>query len=115
MKKIILPFLLLPSLAFANPTGYTVGCKVKDAIGIRDAGEGKAIVTYYNSEERCSGGMDLVLTSQNGISVRVIVEVGPDEEFIVVIPLNEGMMSDPPEAYVIDGAGVDIVVMGGLV
>lgn len=89
-----------------------------DRVTIRDAGMGRAVVTYYNSGFGCSGGLSEVMTTPDGVSVRVVITVNADadaeRERIVVIPLTDGMFAFPPEADLKDGETVEIVVMGGL-
>jgi hypothetical protein len=94
------------------------GCIVQDRLEIRDAGEGRAIVTYHNSAEQCSSGANKVLTSPNGIAVRVIVTVNVDEnaqkEGIVLIPQDPTFFSFPPEGELKDGDTQEFIIMGGM-
>ena len=115
---------LILSLALAGPAaaqGFPLtpgGCIVQDRLEIRDAGEGRAIVTYHNSAEQCSSGANKVLTSPNGISVRVIVTVNVDEnaqkEGIVLIPQDPTFFSLPPEGELKDGDTQEFIIMGGM-
>lgn len=117
MNRLTIALMLLSTVAYADVHDYG-GCKVPDMVGIVDVEPGKAIVTYYNSSERCSNPINMTLVSPAGISVQVTVDVqsGVDEdrEYIVVTPLDPGMMAFPPEALVPDGDKTEIVVMGGL-
>jgi len=89
-----------------------------DRVTIKDAGIGRAVVTYYNSGFGCSGGMNEVLTSPNGVSVRVVIDVNTDadheREKITVIPQTEGMFAFPPAEEIKDGEEIEILVMGGM-
>ena len=97
---------------------YIPSCIIQDALEIRDDGEGKAIVTYYNSIENCSGAANVVITSPEGIAVQVIIDIGGEEEdyreVIQLIPLGDGMMSFPPEGKLLDGERQEFVIMGGV-
>jgi hypothetical protein len=116
---------LLLSLALAGPAAAqyfpspapTPNCV--DALTIEDAGEGRAVVRYYNHVNGCSTGYtDKILTTPNGISVSVDVQVNAggaeNQEGIWVTPLDEGMHAYPPEGLVIDGDTLEIIVQGGL-
>lgn len=116
---------LLLSLALAGPAAAqyfpspapTPNCN--DILTIEDAGEGRAIVRYYNHVNRCSTGhTDKILTTPNGISVSVDVQVNAggaqNQEGITITPLDEGFFSYPPEALVIDGDTHEFLVQGGL-
>ncbi len=89
-----------------------------DRVTIRDAGHGRAVVTYYNSGFGCSGGLNEVMTTPDGVSVRVVIDVNADRdaerERITVIPQTDGMFAFPPEADLKDGETVEIIVMGGM-
>lgn len=87
-----------------------------DRVEIADAGIGRAIVTYYNSGFGCSGGMDEIITSPDGIRVHVRIEINAngDMERITITPETEGMFAFPPFEEIKDGEETQIVVMGGL-
>ncbi len=117
MKPYILPAaLLLLGLtpAFAEPPH----CSPLDVITIEDNGPGRAIVTYTNSYNNCSGEVLLDGITDAGIKVRVIVHLGGSHneyrETIIVKPLDPGMEAFPPSAEVLDGETVEIIVQGGL-
>ena len=90
-----------------------------DRLEIRDAGEGQAIVTYYNSAQQCSMGLTRVLTSPNGIQVEVTIKVNPVEveegrESITLSPIDPQMMSFPPDGLLRDGETQEFLIQGGL-
>lgn len=93
-------------------------CTPPDRISIADDGPGRAIVTYYNSINDCSSNVDRVLTSDNGIAVRVIIEVGGEDinyrESIKLEPQDPNMMAFPPEGELFDGEERRFVIQGGL-
>lgn len=101
------------------PTSVQATCmkpNAKDWWKIEDDGPHRAIVTYYNSKEQCSRFIDEVITSDNGIEVRVIINVGDDGqtgETITVIPMSEQYMAFPADRYVEDGETTTIIVQGG--
>jgi hypothetical protein len=111
---------LILALAFAAPafaqSGYV--CSPPDRITIADDGPGRAVVTYYNSVNACSNNVDRVMTSDGGISVRVIVTVGTAamefRERITLEPQDPNMMSYPPEGDLLDGEERQFVIQGGL-
>ena len=96
----------------------TYRCDPPDRISIADDGHGRAIVTYYNSVNECSNNIDRVMTTDNGIAVRVIIEVGSAEteyrERITLIPQDPAMMAFPPEGDLLDGEERRFVIQGGL-
>ena len=107
------------SLALASPAYAQSNCTIDpDKVTFSDAGEGRAVVTYYNSGAGCSGGMNKVMTTPRGIVARVIIDVNVDPqgglERVTVIPETDGFFAFPPEAELQDGATVEIVVMGGM-
>ena len=75
-------------------------------------------MTYYNSAEQCSGGLNQVVTTPGGITVRVIIDVNVDDfaakERITVLPQTEGYFAFPPSEDLRDGETVEIIVMGGM-
>ena len=106
--------LLLAGPAFAQAPR----CVVPDYVTIRDEGMGVAVVTYHNSADGCSNGVNPYLVSPNGITVRVIIDVNadPDAELenIRVLPQDTGYSAYPPELDVKDGETVEIMVLTGL-
>lgn len=120
MRKILLALMLFPTLALAEPKGFPFvpSCIIQDSIGIRDEGEGRAVVTYYNSIESCSSEIDIVLVSQNDVAVRVIVTIGDSKnenrETIQIIPLDSGWIAIPPEGHQLDGETAEYLVEIGL-
>jgi hypothetical protein len=106
---------------FAAETAFGQGfyrCEPPDRITIADDGPGRAIVTYYNSVNDCSNNIDRVMESDNGIAVRVIIEVGGAEteyrERITLEPQDPMMMAFPPEGDLLDGEERRFVIQGGL-
>lgn len=93
-------------------------CIIQDSLMIRDEGEGKAIVTYYNSVESCSNAAEVELTSPNGVSVMVYITIGGEEddyrEIIELYPITDGMMSFPPESKLLDGETQEFLITGGV-
>jgi hypothetical protein len=89
-----------------------------DRVEVVDDGIGKAVVTYYNSGFGCSTGMNEVITTPGGVSVRIVIDVNADadatKERITVIPQTEGMFAFPPVEEIKDGEEVEILVMGGM-
>ncbi len=117
MKKLLLLALLTSCAvepAMSEPAGVTSkGCWPPDAVYIADEGQGKAVITYHNSEGQCSNNMELDVISPNGVKAHISIKVG-DAETIVVTPYDPNMMAFPPEAEVKDGSQTKIVIMGGL-
>ncbi len=106
---------------FAAGAAWSQGsysCTPPDRLTIADDGQGRAIVTYYNSVNDCSNNVDRVLTSDNGIAVRVTIEVGGEEveyrERITLEPQDPNMMAFPPQQDLLDGEERRFVVQGGL-
>jgi hypothetical protein len=95
-----------------------VRCEPPDRITIADDGPGRAIVTFYNSINDCSNNLDRVMTTENGIAVRVIITVGgADTEYrerITLEPQDPMMMAFPPEGDLLDGEERRFVVQGGV-
>lgn len=93
-------------------------CEPPDRITIEDDGPGRAIVTYYNSINECSNNMDRVMTSDDGIAVRVIIEVGSADtdyrERITLFPQDPMMMAFPPDGDLLDGEERRFVIQGGI-
>jgi hypothetical protein len=90
-----------------------------DTLTIEDAGEGRAIIRYYNHVSGCSTGYtDKILTTPNGISVSIDVVVNAggaeNQEGITITPLDEGMQAFPPDGLVVDGDTLEIIVQGGV-
>lgn len=109
------------ALGFAAGAAWGQGsyvCTPPDRLTIADDGPGRAIVTYYNSVNDCSNNVDRVLTSENGIAVRVVIEVGGEEieyrERITLEPQDPNMMAFPPEQDLLDGEERRFVIQGGL-
>ena len=92
-------------------------CEPPDRITIADDGPGRAIVTFYNSINDCSNNIDRVMTSDDGISVRIIITVGGAEtdyrERITLEPQDPMMMSFPPGGDLFDGEERQFVIQGG--
>jgi hypothetical protein len=108
---------LLSAPAFAQ--GYvTPACLPPDVLEIRDDGDGRAIVTYGNSVNNCSMEQNRILTSPNGIEVRVRIELlGREDEFrerITLEPLTDGMFAIPPEGDLLDGETREFLIQGGI-
>lgn len=93
-------------------------CEPPDRITIEDDGPGRAIVTFYNSVNDCSNNLDRVMETENGIAVRVIIEVGSAEndyrERIILEPQDPMMMAFPPEGDLFDGEEKQFLIQGGL-
>ena len=108
----------LLALAIAAPAHAQYVCAPPDRITIADDGPGRAVVTYYNSVNDCSNNVDRVMTSDNGISVRVVVQVGDAtmeyRERITLEPQDPNMMAFPPEGDLLDGEEREFVIQGGL-
>ena len=91
-----------------------------DRLEIRDAGAGRAIVTYYNSAQQCSTGVtDKILTTPNGIEVSVTVKVNSTEneggrEAITLDPLDPSMFAFPPSGLLLDGETQEFLAEGGM-
>lgn len=106
---------LLAVAAFAQSPSV---CTPPDEITIRDAGEGKAIVTYSNSVNQCSKEYIGRLVSPNGITVDVRIELlGKRDDYrerIILMPVDPDMMAFPPEGDLLDGETREFVIMGGL-
>lgn len=121
MRGFIYAAILMPSIALSQnmPAMSPNICtfeEYKDKVEIRDNGPGQAIVTYYDSAEQCSTSQSLILTAPNGISVRVEISIGTNDdnaETIYVTPDTQ-YMAIPPEASVVDGDSVEIHISGGL-
>lgn len=109
-----------PSAGAYPPPDPSTSCYAPgnaDVYKIEDDGPDRAIVTYYNAVTKCSDNVDTTLTSPNGIAVQIIIEVGvdaEDRERVTVIPRSGQYMAFPPDAAVLDGEQVEIVVQGGL-
>ena len=106
---------------FAADLAYSQGfyrCEPPDRITIEDDGPGRAIVTFYNSINDCSNNMDRVMTSDDGIAVRVIIKVGSADndyrETITLEPQDPVMMAYPPEGDLLDGEERRFIIQGGL-
>lgn len=115
MKPVIFAALILSvTPASAEPPR----CTPLDVITIEDYGPGRAIVTYTNSYNNCSGEVLLDGVTDAGIKVRVTIHLGGNHneyrETIIVKPLDLGMEAFPPSAEVLDGETVEIIVQGGL-
>lgn len=116
--------LLLSTLLFscapahAEPPGGNTFCEPPDKWSIRDDGPDRAILTYSNSEAGCSTNVDTMLTSENGIQVRVIILANPADasgaERFDAVPQDPNMMAFPPSVDVADGDTQEIVVQGGM-
>lgn len=108
---------LLAAPAIAQPYGSST-CSPPDEITIRDAGIGKAIVTYSNSVNQCSVPLIRRLVSPQGIAVDVRIDLLGDaherRERITLIPVEADMMAFPPEGDLLDGESREFVIMGGL-
>lgn len=107
-------FAIIPSFTFADE----IRCKLDpEIVTFEDAGEGRAILFYYNSGAGCSGGLNEIRTTPNGISVRIVITVNVDEngekEHVVVYPQTLGMYAYPPEQELKDGESIQIIVSGG--
>ena len=93
-------------------------CEPPDRITIEDDVYGRAIVTFYNSVNDCSNNIDRIIETDNGIAVRVIIEVGTADndyrERITLIPQDPAMMAFPPEDDLIDGEEKRFLIQGGL-
>jgi hypothetical protein len=107
---------LIAVAAFAQPVGTTT-C-APDVIEIRDDGHGRAIVTYSNSVEQCSKSLMMTLTSPNGISVDIRIELlGAAHNYrerITLVPVDDMMMAFPPEGDLLDGETQEFVIQGGI-
>ncbi len=101
-----------------GPPGVSLSCHDPDTVTFRDVAHGIAVVTFYNSEAKCSKDVDIVMTTENGISARIVIWANPpsagDSEEIKVFPETPGYFAAPPEAQVPDGDTVEVYVMGGL-
>ena len=109
------------ALGFTAGAAWSQGhytCEPPDRIPIEDDGPTKAMVTFYNSVNDCSEIMDLVMQSDNGIAVRVIIQIGSQEndyrETIMLEPQDPLMMAFPPEGDLIDGEEMQFVIQGGI-
>jgi hypothetical protein len=115
------PFLLALLVLLALPAraqSPEYKCTPPDVWSIRDAGPGKAIVTYSNSVNRCSAEVRERLRSPNGIEVDIHIQItGMDNDYrerITLNPVEAYMMSFPPEGDLIDGETQEFIIMGGL-
>lgn len=113
----LLALLIVASCAPAYSQGFYT-CEPPDWLTIVDDGPDRAIVTYSNSINDCSNNVSTVLTSDAGVSVRVIITVGSEgdgyKEHIVLEPLDPLMMAFPPEGWLQDGEQQGFIVQGGL-
>jgi hypothetical protein len=112
---------LMTGAAFVGGAAWGQGmysCTPPDRLAIDDDGQGRAIVTYYNSVNDCSNNVDRVLTSKNGISVRVIIVIGSEadeyREIITLTPQDPNMMAIPPVGELLDGEERRFLIQGGL-
>lgn len=99
---------------FSGSPYITGACRVPDKLMIEDAGVSSAMVTYYNSIENCSRPVDMIMTSPNGIAARVVVVLGGDEdrrERLTVTPVDVQYAADPPEAHLLEGETVVVIIM----
>jgi hypothetical protein len=113
------PLVLSAFLAFpAHAQGYSTPSCIPDSITIRDAGEGRAILTYSNSVDQCSAELVKTLTSPNGIAVEVQITLGGKEneyrERIELRPLTDGYFAVEPEGELLDGEVRDFLIVGGV-
>lgn len=115
--KYLVAFLALSAPAAAQYFPNTATCPA-DILEIRDAGEGRAVVTYHNGAGQCSTGVtDKILTTPNGISVSVTITVNEgdtDKEGIVITPRDPGFQSFPPDGLLTDGETGEFLIQGGL-
>lgn len=114
---LLLACLAGPAAAQSFPTTPSV-CE-PDRLEIRDAGEGRAIVTYYNSVQQCSMGLTRVMTSPNGVQVEVTIKVNSTDvdggrERITLSPIDPQMMALPPDGLLLDGETREFLIQGGL-
>lgn len=115
MKKLLLVLALLSSPVSAQniyEKAPSSTCTESDWIGIEDEGHGIAVVTYSNSIESCSEKLDMIITSPNGISVRVQIIIG-GAETIIITPQDPTYRSDPNKADVEDGDKEIFYITGG--
>lgn len=117
MKRIALIALLSAAPAGAQAP-YEARCVPPDRLEIADDGPDRAIVTFYNSINDCSKGSDFVITSDNGVAVRVIIEIGGAgneyREVIRLVPEDPMYMAFPPEGELLDGEEKHFLIQGGL-
>ena len=109
------------ALGFTAGAAWSQGrytCEPPDRLTIEDDGPDRAIVTFYNSVNDCSEIVDRVIQSDNGIAVRVIIQLGSEEneyrETITLEPKDPMMMAFPPEGDLLDGEERQFVIQGGI-
>lgn len=127
MKRLIIVWILIQGIFIsllvydgnAEPKlPHVASCLIQDWVTIEDDGPEMAIVTYYNSADNCSSPGSWTITAPNGISVKVVVELGGLEtvyrENVLILPEDTWMMSFPPEEDIVDGETKTFRIMGGM-
>lgn len=118
MKIVIslLVTILVTTSAFAQVDTYR--CEPSDTISIVNDGEYKAIVNFYNSINKCSKEMQVELTANNSIKVKITIHLTGKEydysEQIIVSPITPMYEAFPKESFVIDGETKSIIIEGAL-
>jgi hypothetical protein len=110
---------LILGLLVAGPAfAQAPRCLEPDHVSIRDDGPGRAILLFRNSADECSVTFNQVVTSKNGIAVRVVIDPNGDPaaslEIIRAHPQNPGFEAYPDRGEVKDGDQIEIVIVMGM-
>ena len=111
---------LMLTPALADPRGGPVGtgCHEPARLIIEDIAPGAVGVFYSNSVCGLSEGLNEVITTPAGVTMRIVIDVNVEgeamSERIVVYPKTPGYFADPNVPMdVIDGGSITIYVTQG--